>query len=405
VVKFEILMHMRKHPFLFLFIAVVILIPLISRHLWNKQPEKTLSILVLDKTVLDDQRQEHVPFFWILNHNKYVKKNRTSYDKNKDYFGFFPDGKGTYHISDFNSYSDSALSCFSQKYDMVYYTDLYGIYNSEWVERYPNINQGNLAVSSLEPSELIYGGMTMKEVSFLKKMKAQGKLIITEFNVIGSPTPQDVSREFEKEFNMTWRGWVGRYYSSLDTSYNKELPRWLKANYTKQNNGHWPFKKAGIVFVRTDDKLVILGMDLHLNTDVPIINSTEKFRKTYDLPKTMKFHYWFDIVNGSDSTDVVASYTIDVNEEGKKIMEENYIPTTFPAVLKSKSNSYQFFYFAGDFSDNDVSLINTKFKGVARLNQEIVRVEGESRTSFFWRFYRPLLSSIVDGYYNKKSKH
>lgn len=396
---------MKKHPYMFLFVVVLILIPLISRYLWNRQPAKQLSILVLDKTVLDEQRQEHVSFFWILNYNKYVKQNSTPYDRNIDYFGFFPDGKGGYHTRDFNNYSDSVLNLFSQKFDMVYYTDLYGIYNSEWVERYSNKNNGKIQANSLEPSEQIYGGMTMKEVFLLKKMKEQGKLIITEFNVIGSPTSPNVSREFEKNFNMTWRGWVGRYYSSLDTNYNKELPRWLKANYTIQNNGKWPFKKSGIVFVRTDEKVVILEKDTHLHADVPVINANEKFRSSYDLPNTMKFHYWFDIVNGSDSVDVVASYMVDVNEQGKKVMEENYIPTTFPAVLKSKSKSYQFFYFAGDFADNDISLISTKFKGVARFNQKVVLVEGEGRSSFFWRFYRPLLNNIVDEYYNKKVKH
>lgn len=361
-----------------------------------------MNILVVDKTVLDRNRQEHRPLFWILEHEKYIKKSEQPFNVSSDYYGFFPDGKGGYKAKDFANSSDSALATLARRNDVAYYTDMYGVYAGEWFERYPNEQRRNPKMSSLEPSELIYGGMCMAEVNLLKKFKSLGKLIITEFNVIGTPTPTSVTHEFEMEFKMTWKEWIGRYYSSLDTNKNKELPKWLKKNYTEQNGGRWPFKRSGIIFVRTDEKIVILEQKTHLNLDVPLIETNPKFRDRYDLPKNMKFHYWFDIIGASDSLDVLATYKIDVNEAGKKVLEKNLIPTHFPAVVKSKSSKYSFYYFAGDFSDIDISLSNTKFASIAAVNQAFVRIEGEGRSAFFWRFYRPLVSSIISEYYTKR---
>lgn len=393
---------MRKHPYLFSFIILLIVTPFVFRYLWNNEGKRPLSILVIDKTVLEPNRQEHSPLFWILANAKYTKRDASMYSTDSDYYGFFPDGKGNFKVKDFANYSDSALDVLSRRYDMAYYTDLYGIYTNEWYERYPNEQRHNPKMSSLEPSELIYGGMNMAEFNLLKKLKEQGKLIITEFNVIGTPTSTSVTREFEKEFKITWQRWVGRYYSSLDTNENKELPLWLKKNYIRQNGGKWPYKRSGIIFVRTDEKIVILEKKTHLKLDVPLIETNQKFRDRYGLPNNMKFHYWFDIISASDSLDVLATYNIDVNEEGQKVLDKNFIPRHFPAVVKTKSSKYSFYYFAGDFSDIDISMSNAKFASIAAVNQAVVRVEGEGRSAFFWRFYRPLVGSIIDEYYTRR---
>ncbi|MFX5656654.1 hypothetical protein ABTE24_20980, partial [Acinetobacter baumannii] len=79
--------------------------------------------------------------------------------------------------------------------------------------------------------------------------KAKHKLVLTEFNCIGSPTSDDIRARFEKLFALKWTGWTGRFFDSFDTSLNPELPKWLIRNYEAEHNGHWPFKKSGIAFV------------------------------------------------------------------------------------------------------------------------------------------------------------
>lgn len=127
---------MKKHPYLFLFIVLLIVIPFIARYKWNKRSERFLNILVVDKTVLDGNRQEHIPLFWIIEHDKYVKGNGLQYKPDKDYFGLLPDEKGNFEVNDFSDFSDSALNILANKFDVAYYTDMYGVYAGEWYERY-----------------------------------------------------------------------------------------------------------------------------------------------------------------------------------------------------------------------------------------------------------------------------
>ncbi len=88
--------------------------------------------------------------------------------------------------------------------------------------------------------------MSKEDIGLLQRMKDKHKLIITEFNTIGSPTPPEIRRQFEEMFAIRWSGWIGRYFENLDTTVNKELPRWLINNYLSQHNHRWPFKKDGV---------------------------------------------------------------------------------------------------------------------------------------------------------------
>jgi len=118
---------MRKRVKLLILIIILLLIPTISWFTWYMMDKKELKVLIVDKTVLNKSVQEHISLSWILNHEKYVKENQDLYEYQKDYYGFFPDEKGGYEIHDFNQFHDYQIDSMANYYDMVYYTDLYGI--------------------------------------------------------------------------------------------------------------------------------------------------------------------------------------------------------------------------------------------------------------------------------------
>ncbi|HET7732856.1 MAG TPA: hypothetical protein VFK73_03380, partial [Paludibacter sp.] len=268
-----------------LIMILFLLSPLLMYLVWLVTPEKKLNILILDKTVLQTQAQEHRSISWILTHEKYKHSLTGLYQHDTDYFGFFPNDSGKYKIKDFDNYSAKSLDSLVNLYDIAYYTDLYGIYKGEWYSTYPNAASAPVTTdNSMEHTDKIYGGMTSKELLFLQKMKLKRKLIISEFNVIASPTPAPVRHAFEKEFNITWTGWIGRYYETLDTLKNKELPRWMKANYLAQHNNKWHFNQSGIVFVKNNERIEILENNIHLRVDVPVIYTNSSNMKKYDLP-------------------------------------------------------------------------------------------------------------------------
>jgi hypothetical protein len=379
-----------------------LLSPLFMYLVWVFTPERNLNVLIFDKTVLETKAQEHRSISWILTNEKYKHSLTGLYEHDIDYFGFFPNDSGKYKIKDFNNYSTKSLDSLANLYDITYYTDLYGIYKGEWYNRYPNVASEAITVdNSMEHTDKIYGGMTAKELLFLQKMKLRRKLVICEFNVIATPTPVPIRQAFENEFKMIWTGWIGRYYETLDTLKNKELPRWLKSNYLAQHKNSWPFHQSGIVFVKDNDRIEILENNTHLVIEIPMIHTNAVYMRKYDLPAEMKYSFWFEIIRTSSENKVVSTYKITPNNYGRKLLRGFGIPENFPAVIEHDSTDYKFLYFAGDFCDNSIGMKSAKFKWIDKFNAFAYKRSTEERVSFFWDYYRPMVDKVLLNYYNR----
>lgn len=368
---------------------VIIGIPLWMFLAWVIWPKTKLAIAIVDKTVLFTSGQEHASLNWILKNNKYSKANNDLYDVKKDYYGFFPNKNKKFDLKGLEKLSDRELEDLSRTSDMTYFTDTYGVYSKEWY----------LAKNLVERQRLLYGGLSVQDMLFLKKMKAKKKLVITEFNTFATPTPEHIAKDFEQTFKIKWTGWVGKYFDSFDTTQNKEIPRWLIDNYKTQNNNQWPFKKSGIAFVSKSDKIIILEYTTHLISEIPLIVTAKKERKHYNIPKSMKYSFWFDVVQTSRSNKIISFYDIKVNEDGKKLLEQNNIPPQFPAIIEHYREDYKFYYFCGDYADNPISQGGSYFKGISYFRRLFYNDDvAAERVSFFWEFYKPMVESILRRY-------
>jgi hypothetical protein len=378
---------MRKGKFLQLIIPALIIFPIVMWLGWFFTPKKKLIVAIVDKTVLTTDAQEHTSLWWILNHNRFTKTETQAYRNSRDYFGFFPKDDEKFKLKGLERFSSGQLRQLSNDADMAYYTDTYGIYRNEWYSQ----------KRSTERSNLIYGGMSAQDIEFLQDMKDKHKLIITEFNTIGSPTNADNRNKFEKMFGMHWTGWTARYFDSFDTTKNKELPRWLIGNYKKQHEQKWPFHKAGLAFVNNDDQIVILEDSTHLTDPIPHIISFGYGQKTLGLPERMKYPFWFDIITPSLSINhAVSRFDISLNAAGTTELKKYNIPTTFPAIIMHKDKDYQFYYFSGDFCDNPIGMGTSYFKGINMFRWMFYNSDDpDERKSFFWTFYRPMITTIL----------
>ncbi|WP_036692041.1 hypothetical protein [Pedobacter glucosidilyticus] len=384
-------MGKRKFKLNAILFFIIILTPLWMYLTWVFWPKTKLVIAIVDKTVLNKKGQEHASLTWFLRYNKYSKTSEKLYTVGNDYFGFFPKPNQEYTLKGLERFDDKQLEQLADDSDLTYVTDTYGIYLKEWKE----------LLASTERSKLIYGGLAKEDMAFLKKMKKRKKLVLTEFNTIGTPTPKYLRQAFEKEFQIQWTGWVGRYFDSLDTNKNKELPRWLIENYKNQNNQQWPYLKSGIAFVNESDKIVILENIEHLDAEVPYILTAKEDREKYNIPTTMKYPFWFDIVKTSRNNRIISFYDIKVNDKGRAILESNNIPPQFPAVIEHYRDDYKFFYFAGDFADNPIALNASSFKGIHFFRKLFYdRSIASERVSFFWEYYYPLINTIITDYQN-----
>ncbi|HRH65073.1 MAG TPA: hypothetical protein PLU53_02125 [Bacteroidia bacterium] len=374
-----------KSRIILLAIVLILATPLWMRIAWEFSPKKSLNVLIVDKTVLNKNSFKHRAVNWILDYEKYIKPDSSYYDINKDYFGFFPEDDEKYQIRDFEKLNDNELDSLVDTYDMAYFTDTYGVLGNEWY-RHRDVN---------ENSESIYGGMSEKDLFFLRKMKAKGKTILAEFNSIAFPTPVDVRKNFEGLFGIEWTGWMARYIASLDTVNNPDLPKWIVKTYKQTHNGVWNFKKAGLLFIHENGKVLVMEEGRELNEAVPKIYTDLKYRNQYNIPSVMIYPYWMDImINRNDTNEVMSKYILNTTAQGSELLAQNNIPKIYPAILK-RTKDCRFFYFCGDFADNPTKFRFAKLSGITGLKFLMYNaVDITDRNRFFWEFYLPMMQRI-----------
>lgn len=377
-----------------LIVTGVLLLPLWMWLAWWLTPKRKLVTAIIDKSTLTTKGQEHLSFDWVLNSMRYTKTSSEGYDPATDYYGFHPLTKEKFKLSGLERFTDDQLEQLSNDCDLTYYTDTYGVYVNEW---YRKRDEG-------ERSGLVYGGMTQEDITYLQKMKQKNKLVICEFNTIGSPTSPDIRGQFEKLFGLKWSGWTCRFFNSLDTTENKDLPRWLVRNYKLTNNNKWPFKKAGIAFVKNRDNIVILEDEQDLNFPVPVIKSADG-KSLQSITEDIRYPYWIDIVEPDTSVNtVLATFQLDVTVNGAEILNKYHLPSVIPAVTRNRLPGYQFYYLSGDFCDNEVDFSSSYYKGISIFKSLLYSKDDLlERESFFWNFYKPMMSEIIDNYYKTRN--
>jgi hypothetical protein len=376
-------------------LAILLLLPLWMFIAWLSTGKRKMVIAIIDKTVLTTAGREHISLNWVLNQEKFSKTNTELYNRERDYYGFFPMDDEKFRLKGLERFTNMQLDRLSSDADAAYITDAYGIFKNEWYR------QGD----AKERSGIVYGGLSKQDFYLLQQLQAKHKLIITEFNCLASPTSPAIRSAFENNFGVKWTGWIGRYFDSFDTARNKELPRWLINNYRVQHNGAWPFKKSGIVFIHSDDRVVILENETHLQQPLPNIYSTAEGRDHYGLPEKTAYAFWFDIIEPDTSANhIISRFRIDVNEKGKKELQANGLPESFPAITGHINRDYRFFYFSADFADNPISLTSSYFKGVHFFKNFLYNKRDlEDRKRFFWNLYRPLVTTILNDYYQVRN--
>lgn len=378
-------------------ILIIILIflatPLWMRIAWELGSKKALNLLIVDKTVVNSNSFKHRSVNWILDYEKYTKSNGLFYDINKDYYGFFPSDNEKYNIQDFEKMNESDLDSMSSIYDMVYFTDTYGILGNEW---YKHRDRN-------ENSESIYGGLSEKDILLLKKMKERNKPIISEFNTIGYPTPYNVRNSFEKMFGLEWTGWMARYISSLDTVNNPDLPKWIVRKYKAAHGGWWNFHKEGMLFIHESGNILVLEKDRELTEAIPKIYTDKKYQSQFGVPGVIIYPYWIDImVNKNDTNEIISKYVLATTRGGEDLLKNNGIPKIFPGIIH-RHKDYSFYYFCGDFADNPTKFRFAKLDGITGLKFLMYNaMDVTDRNRFFWEFYLPMMQTIFKESYSTR---
>ncbi len=200
-----------KKPLLItiIILILVLVLPFIKFVRWSFQEKKPIDVVILDKTVPTLERLNHKSLTWILNNSRFVKKEKkSSYSYKKDYYGFAPtrplkdrgNTKKEYHVSE--------MLELPERVDAIYFADTYGVFFNDW---YVGVNKSRR-------SRKIYGGLNNTDYLLVNEMKNRNKLIILEYNTLDYPTPAFESYRTQEKLGITFTGWSGKYFSSLDTT-------------------------------------------------------------------------------------------------------------------------------------------------------------------------------------------
>ena len=368
-------------------ISFFILILLGSWLAWFLKDKKQLNVYILDKTIPTMDRTEHKSFNWILNHNRYVKEDGNLYNVNTDYYGFFPLNTKSQEF-DFKSVRIHEIEDIANFYDMLYYTDTYGVYYNEWYKR---------GTKDVKHTQKVYGGLNQNDYLLLKEMKEKKKLIITEFNLYDAPTNGLIREKVETLFGLNWSGWTGKYFTSLDTTNGKKFPRWIVNLYKEQNNNQWPFKNPGIVLIHKYGTIAVLELGTHLTEEIPLILSKQETMDRFGVPESIYYPQWFDISFSSDKNEILANFKISVNAKGDSILRNYNLKPVFPAIIEH-TGDYYFYYFGGDFAENQINVKTAFFEGYHNVCSYTNFNNYNSTDKFFWKYYIPLMTKLLDDY-------
>lgn len=349
-------------------LAAAFLVASVPWFLWMLEPAKPLDVIILDKTVPDESFREHKGLIWLLNQQKYVKSaDKSPYDYKRDYYGLKP-RSGTYDWVELPEPMPKA--------DLLYIADTYGRYDGD---------------ASSDDAAIGSGGLTDADLERIRSSVYRGTSLIAEFNTFADPTPPQVRKQMGELLGLRWSGWIGRYFSNLEPSV--EIPPWLTESYTKQYGETWPFQGPGVVLVGQDNKVIVLEEGKELAKRGFWFTFTAEGRKMTGVNGQRLYPYWFDIVEPSDGTEVLAHYKLDVTEEGAEALLSAGIPALFPAVVAHTNSIYTSYYFAGDYVDVDQYPIWGRYKWWEVLKSWATL--GNDEDAFFWDVYVPMMKSIL----------
>ncbi len=368
-----------RYIFIFMIAA-----PVLMYLLWLVSPKHELEIVIVNKSVTDDINMEKRSINWVLTHERIVNESHDRNAFDSSYYGFYPRPGGDFAVRDFSSFDSLEISTLVKQADILYLADAYGVYTHDY------------QVDLDKPNRLLYGGINNSDLAVLKEFRAQNKLILSEFSLFAPPTQRGIRDSLQSILGLEWAGWTGRYFLSLDSTAHGDLPDWVISLYHDNYGPEWPFFDSGIVLVRLDE-IVILEYGTHLLQEAPIIETQSTYMQEYELPSSIQYPYWFDIVSSPErDNQIISIFHLEVNQRGDSLLTAHGIPKMFPAVLKESSGRYPFYYFAGDFSDNPVLPSTAYFKGVELFHKFFYNSKNvEDRQQFFWRYYRPLVSNIL----------
>ncbi|MDT3359410.1 MAG: hypothetical protein LIR47_08685 [Spirochaetota bacterium] len=370
-------MKRNKHPkpgrmkpwvlvVLLLLLSILLSLPFV---LWLLTPTKNLTVTVYDKSVPTTKAEQHQNLGWFLSHFKYPTEEGARFRTRSTYLG--------YHPGEENPIRD--LSSLDERTDLLYIADTYGVYKS---------GEGFSRTLMDGESNLIWGGSSSSDVQAIRAFlnRESASTVVAEYNTFATPTPSYIQAQLYEVLGTRWTGWTGMYVNNL--SKTGETPPWILDIYGE----NWDYSGSGVLLYNTDDEVVVLREGIELGPGRMTFSFTEKGTAVLGLSGSIEYRLLFDITEPLGGTEELATYSLDVSEKGKQLLERFGLPSSFPAIQLKQTANHRSYYLGGNWAYSKRSLKLFRLKGLASLLQATATGE----RTFYWKYYMPMLASIFE---------
>jgi hypothetical protein len=156
-----------------------------------------------------------------------------------------------------------------------------------------------------------------------------------------------------------------------------------------------------VVLLR-DRSIIVLEQGTDVN-ELPVqIVTDSAYCAKYNLPASIPFGEWFDIIEPRENI-VISEFNLGTTALADTLLLTYGLDKSFPAVIQDPEFQTTY-YFSGDFTTENIPVWTSMFKGADKLKGIFYSKKPDDFRRFFWLYYKPLVTGIMNDYYSSLSE-